>query len=68
MYLWKWQVFKNIINESVIVCDVIITVTNKASQNVTNTILTNVTSTVSLNSDDKKVSIKCIAIFCTQFY
>ena len=49
---------KGIIDDSVIVCDEIINVTNSLSTNVTNTILTNVTSAVSINSDSKKARYK----------
>ena len=46
--------FQSIVDDSVIVCDELISV----STNVTNTILTNVTSIVSIKSDDKEVIYK----------
>ena len=49
---------KSIVDESVIVCDEIINVTDSASKIVTNTIPTSVTSIASINSDDKKVRYK----------
>ena len=49
---------KSIVDDSAIVCDEIISVTDSASTSVTNTISTNVTSTKSINSDDKKVRCK----------
>ena len=49
---------KSIIDDSVIVCDEIISITDNVSTNVTNTTPTNVTNTVSINSYDKKVRHK----------
>ena len=49
---------KRIVYNSVIVCDEIINATDSVSTIVTNTITTNVASTISINSDDKRVSIK----------
>ena len=59
---------KSIVDDSAIVCDEIISVTDSASTSVTNTISTNVTSTKSINSDDEKVDVKWIVIFCLRFY
>ena len=42
---------KTIVDNSVIVCDEVISIIDSVSTNVTNTISTNVTSTVSTNSD-----------------
>ena len=44
-----------IVDNSVIVCNEIINVTDSVSTNVTNTISTNVASTVSINSDNKEL-------------
>ena len=49
---------KSIVDDSVIVYDEIINVTESVSTNVTITTLTNFTSSVSINSDDKKVRYK----------
>ena len=63
MYLWNGKYLKSIADTSVIVCDEIISVTDRVSTNVTNPISTNITNTISTNdvstvltnSDDKKV-------------
>ena len=44
---------KGIVDDSVIVCDEIVNVTDTISTNVTSTISKSVTSTVPVNSDDK---------------
>ena len=55
---------KSIVDDSVIVCDEIISVINgvvtsmRRPTNATSTVQTNVTSTVSTNSDDEKVIYK----------
>ena len=54
----KSRYLKNIVDDSVIVCDKIINVIDSASTNVTNNIPANVTNTVSKNSDDTKVIYK----------
>ena len=54
---------KSIINESVIVCNEIINVTEIVSTNVTNFIPTNVTRAVSINFDDKMQNMKWIVTF-----
>ena len=46
---------KSIVENSVIICDEIVIVTDSVSTNETNMISTNVMSTVSINSFDKKV-------------
>ena len=46
---------KSIVENSVIICDEIVIVTDSVSTNVTNMISTNVMSTVSINSFAKKV-------------
>ena len=48
---------KSIVDDSVIMCNEIISVTNISSTNVTNTLPVNVMSTVSINSDHKKKDI-----------
>ena len=45
--------WKSIVNDSVILCDEIISTTDSVSANVTNTISINVTGTVSINSNNK---------------
>ena len=49
---------KNIVDDSVIVCDEIKIIIDSVSTNVTNSILENVTSTVTINFDNKNVSYK----------
>ena len=76
--------FKSIVDNSVIVCDKIVNVTNSVSTNVANNMPTNVAITVSTNVRNanqqmsqalcqqivmiKYKDIKWVGIFCTQFY
>ena len=59
---------KSIVDNSVIVCDKIITVMDSISTNVTNTISVIATSTVSINSDDKRVRYKMNCYILHTFY
>lgn len=49
---------KSIADNSVIVCDKVISITDSVSVNVTNTVTTNATSIVQKNSGNKKVRCK----------
>ena len=55
--------FKSIIDNSVILCDEIINVTDIVSLKVTNTISTNVTGTVSTNSGNRKLRYKNLLLY-----
>ena len=55
------------VDDSVIVCNEIISVTSSLSINMANTLSTNVTSIVSVNSNDKKKDINWNVTFCTRF-
>ena len=57
-YNWNNKHLKCSVDDSVILCDKIINVTNNVSTNVTNTIPTSVTSIVPKNSDDVTVRYK----------
>ena len=75
MYLWECKYLKGTVDDSVIICDEKIDVTDSVSTNVTNTIpasmentiLTNVTSTAPINFDDKKVRYKMVCYILNTF-
>ena len=53
-----WGYLKGIVDDSVFMCDKIISVTGSVSPNVANTISANVTCAKSINSDHKKLRYK----------
>ena len=75
MHLWEYKYLKGTVDDSVIICDKKIDVTDSVSKNVTNTIptsmentiLTNVTSTAPINFDDKKVRYKMVCYILNTF-